>query len=97
MARALISGAFRTYTTWADICAIKKPEGREHIILTFEPHVLDTYIFPRCSANGVVDYTRPSATLASHALSTLGYRTGFRESLTFHAARRESLLKVDSE
>ena len=76
---------------------MKKPEGQEHVILPFEDHALDTFVFPRCSINGSVDDAQASATLASHALPALGYRTGFRDSLTLHAARRESLLQVDSK
>ncbi len=52
-------------------------------------------VFPRCRADGTIDDSRTSSSLASHALPELGCRTGFRESLTFHASRREALLKVD--
>jgi len=97
MARALAAGAFRSYKTWGDVCAITKPKGREHTILEFEDHALDFYVFPRCLLDGSVDNADTSASLASHGLRLLGVRTGFRESLTFHAARREALLKVDSE
>jgi hypothetical protein len=97
MARVLAVGALRSYKTWADICAMKKPPGRDHRLLDYEDHCLDTPIFPRCHADGSVDDRQTSSSLASHALPELGRRTGFRESLTFHASRREALLKVDSE
>lgn len=97
MARVLAVGALRFYKTWTDLCGMTKPRGRDHQLLDYEGHCLDVPIFPRCYANGMVDEKKSSSSLASHALPDLGYRTGFRESLTFHAARREALLKVDSK
>ena len=96
MARVLAAGALRSYKTWADVCAIPKPHGRDHRLLDYEDDCLDMPVFPRCQADGTVDDRRASSSLASHALPELGRRTGFRESLTFHASRREALLKVDS-
>lgn len=95
MARILAAGALRSYKTWADICAIRKPHGRNHRLLDYEDYCLDMPVFPRCRADAYVDDKRTSS-LASHTLPELGRRTGFRESLTFHASRREALLKVDS-
>jgi hypothetical protein len=97
MARVLSAGALRHYKTWADICTMSKPRGRDHRLLEYEDHCLDMPVFPRCRADGSVDDRLTSSSLASHSLSDLGYRTGFRESLTFHASRREALLKVDSK
>lgn len=96
MARALSVGALRFYKTWADICSMSKPRGRDHCLLEYEDHCLDMPIYPRCYADGSVDDRLTSSSLASHGLVDLGYRTGFRENLTFHASRREALLKVDS-
>jgi hypothetical protein len=97
MARALAAGALRFYKTWADICSMSKPRGRDHRLLDYEDYCLDMPIFPRCHADGSVDDRLTSSSLADHGLADLGYRTGFRESLTFHASRREALLKVDSK
>ena len=97
VARVLAVGALRLYKTWADICAMKKPQGRNHQLLDYEDCCRDMPIFPRCHADGSVDDKQTSSSLASHALPELGRRTGFRESLTFHASRREALLKVDSK
>ncbi|KIW35978.1 uncharacterized protein PV06_11714 [Exophiala oligosperma] len=96
MARVLSAGALRHYKTWADICSIRKPRGRAHLPLDYEDHCLNMPIFPRCYADGSVDECLTSTSLADHALSDAGYRTGFRESLTFHASRREALFKVDN-
>lgn len=97
MARVLSAGALRHYKTWADICSMRKPRGRAHLSLGYEDHCLDMPIFPRCYADGSVDERLTSKSLADHALPDAGYRTGFRESLTFHASRREALFKVDSK
>ena len=57
MARALAAGAFRHYKKWVDVCAIKKPSGRGHMILQFEDDALKAPIFPRYLANGSIDNT----------------------------------------
>ena len=97
MARVLAAGALRFYKTWAEICSMSKPRGRDHRLLDYEGHCLDMPIFPRCYADGSIDDRQTSSSLASHALPDVGYRIGFRDSLTFHASRREALLKVDSK
>jgi hypothetical protein len=97
MARVLAVGALRVYKTWAQICSMNQPPGRSHRLLKYENRCLDMPIFPRCLPDGSVDNTRTSSSLASHALPEVGRRTGFSDNLTFHASRREALLKVDSE
>jgi hypothetical protein len=97
MARVLAVGALRGFKTWAQICSMNRPPGRSHRLLKYEDGCLDMLIFPRCLPDGSVDNTRTSSSLASHALPELGRRTGFCENLTFHASRREALLKVDSK
>ena len=66
-------------------------------MLYYDDRCLDLPIFPLCSADGIVDESRSSSSLASHALAALGRRTGFHQKLTFHAARRDALLEVDSK
>ncbi|KAK5947843.1 hypothetical protein OHC33_011139 [Knufia fluminis] len=96
MAAVLADGVLRDYHTWDAICAIPKPTQRKHIILEYDPEKGQWPVFPRSLRTGCIDHTRPSTSLTSNALLYLGFRTGFRENLTLHAARREALLKVDN-
>jgi hypothetical protein len=96
MAAALTDGVLRDYHTWDEICAIPQPAQQKHVILEYDPEKRHWPVFPRSSRTGHIDHTRRSASLASSALLELGFRTGFRDHLTLHGARREALLQVDN-
>lgn len=96
MAAALADGALRGFDTWADICAIKRPGSARHISLEYRENRSGWYVFPATTRDGRLDHLNPSKTLSSTGLVDLGVRAGFQEHITFHAARREALLKIDS-
>lgn len=96
MAAALADGVLRDYHSWDDICAIERPPQQKHVILEYNPEKSNWPIFPRSSRAGQLDHGRHSASLTSNALLDLGFRAGFRDHLTLHAARREVLLQVDN-
>ena len=66
---------------------MSKPWGRDHRLLDYEDHCLDILIFPRCYADGSINDRLTSFSLVSHGLADVGYRIGFRESLTFTLPR----------
>ncbi|KAK5086213.1 hypothetical protein LTR70_007458 [Exophiala xenobiotica] len=95
-AAALADGVLRDYQTWDEICAIPRPPQRKHVIIEYVPEKSHWPLFPRSSPIGHLDHSRSSASLTSKALLDLGFRAGFRDHLTLHAARREVLMQVDN-
>ncbi|KAK5936469.1 hypothetical protein PMZ80_003070 [Knufia obscura] len=96
IAAALADDVLRDYHTWDEICAISRPSQQKHVIIDYVPEKSHWPLFPRSSLAGHLDHSRSSASLTSKALLDLGFRAGFRDHLTLHAARREVLMQVDN-
>ncbi|KAK5069090.1 hypothetical protein LTR51_008834 [Lithohypha guttulata] len=96
MAAALADDVLRDYHSWEEICAISKPLHQKHVIIEYAHDKCRWPLFPRSFRDKHLDHSRSSASLTSEALLNLGFRAGFRDNLTLHAARREVLLQVDN-
>lgn len=96
LAIALAHGVFKDYTTFEEIFAIPPPmDGALHHL---EIHQSKQELpFFQVIFHGGLAGKIQLATSFSHRLVELGHRAGYRENITVHGIRVETLVKADGK
>ncbi|KAI9859031.1 MAG: hypothetical protein M1813_007159 [Trichoglossum hirsutum] len=95
LAIALADGAFKDYTTFEEIFAIPPPADGALHYLEIHKSKQELPFFQVISHNGPTGKIQ-SASSFSKRLVELGHRAGYRENITVHDIRAETLVKADN-
>src|SRR5947207_3876131 len=96
LAIALTDGVFKDYTTFEEIFAIPPPADGALHHLEIHKSKQELPFFQVISRNGPTGNIQ-SASSSGNRLVELGHRAGYRENITVHDIRAETLVKADSK